>query len=277
MKSQKPKKNYLIDDLSKNTHPEPITHNNDYEGQNKFRDKHVLIIGGDSGIGKATAILYSKEGAHVSFTYTENELDDAIKTSEILNEYSSCDKYKIDIGIEEQVIDLIDNIDDIDHFIYNPAEQHTNKSIKNIKSEQIHRVFQTNVFGAFYFLINGLDKIKKNGSIVLTTSVTAFDGSPELLDYSSTKGALTSLMRSLSKSEELLDRNIRVNAVAPGPVWTPLIPATIPNYKESWGEDTSLGKISQPIDIAYTYIYLCDPHQHLVSGQTMHVNGKKVS
>lgn len=277
MKSQKPKKDYLIEDLTENTHPEPVTHTDDYKAQDKFIDKHVLIIGGDSGIGKATAILFAKEGAHVSFTYTANELEDAKKTSKILNNYSSSDSYEIDIGIEDDVIDLINKIDDIDFFIYNPAEQHTDKSIKDISSKQVHRVFQTNVFGAFYFLINGLDKIKENGAIVFTTSVTAFDGNAELLEYSASKGALTSLMRSLSQSKELLDKKIRVNAIAPGPVWTPLIPATIPDYKEDWGGDTTLGEISQPLDIAYNYIHLCDPHQHLVSGQTLHINGKKVS
>lgn len=277
MKSQKPKKDYLIDDLTKNTHPEPITHTNDYKATDKFKDKHVLIIGGDSGIGKAVAILFAKEGADVSFTYTSNEQEDAENTSKILNKYSTSEAFEIDIGIEEQVVDLIHKIKDVDYLIYNPAEQHMNKSIKDISSEQVHRVFQTNVFGAFYFLINGLDKLKENGAIVFTTSVTAYDGNAGLLEYSSTKGALTSLMRSLSQSKELLDKKIRVNAVAPGPVWTPLIPATIPDHKDNWGEDTTLGKTSQPIDVAYSYIYLCDPHQHLVSGQTLHVNGKKVS
>lgn len=277
MDSQKPKKDYLIDDVRKNVHPTPITEDDNYIPRGLFKDKHVLIIGGDSGIGRAVAILFAKEEAKVSFTYTENEKEDAQNTLDTLKKHSDAHAYEIDVGVEDEVVRLLDKIDNFDYLIYNPAEQHHNKHIKDIPTSQVHRVFQTNVFGAFYILIHGLDKLKDDGSIVFTTSVTAFDGNPELLEYSSTKGALTSLMRSLSQDRDILEKRVTVNAVAPGPVWTPLIPATIPDHEDNWGEDTTQSATAQPIDIAGTYIYLCDPMQHRVTGQTLHVNGKKTS
>lgn len=274
MKTQEPKKDYLEDDIENKMSPEPIVYDKDYQSRNRFKGKHVVIIGGDSGIGKATAILFAQEGAEVTITYTNNEDKDAQDTKKIIDKYSQCRMHEIDVGDEESVEAFVESLDDFDYLIYNPAEQHYSESLRDITTEQLHRVFQTNVLGAFYFLIRGLNKLKDEGVIVFTTSVTAFEGHPNLIEYSATNGALTTLMRSLSQMNEIKTRNIRVNAVSPGPVWTPLIPATIPNHNDDWGEDTILEEYSQPLDIAHSYIYLCDPYQRHVTGQTIHVNSK---
>lgn len=277
MKTQEPKKDYLINDVTKNVHPTPKTHDDQYIPRGALNGKHAVIIGGDSGIGRAVGILFAKEGASITFTYTENERDDAIETMRLIGDTIECSSYQLDIGDETTVTEFLSTLDTFDYLIYNPAEQHYNETLSDITSAQLHRVFQTNVFGAFYLLIHGLQKINEEGVILFTTSVTAFDGNPNLLEYSSSKGALTSLMRSLSQHEEVLTKRIRINAVAPGPVWTPLIPATIPNYKGIWGGDTPIEDTAQPVDIAYTFLYLCDPCQKFVNGQTIHVNGKKTS
>lgn len=274
VKSQEPKKDYLQDDLERKTEPKPIIEDMSYEGSNKLLNKNVLIIGGDSGIGKSVAILFAKEGANIYFTYYENEHEDALITEQRIKELNRpVKKFQGDADDESFVEYLSETLPNIDVFIYNAAEQHYTEDLLSIKRTQVQRVFETNVFAALTHVQYLYDLLNENANIIFTTSVTAFKGNPELLEYAASKGALTTLMRSLSQHKQIKDKGIRVNAVAPGPVWTPLIPATIPNYDENWGDSGPLDTYCQPVDVAPTYLYLALDNAQYITGQTIHVNG----
>lgn len=274
IKSQKPKKDYLQDDLTMNTKPRPIVEDTQYQASDKLKGKNVYIAGGDSGIGQAVALLFAKEGAHIYFSYYKNEREDAMQTAMKIEALGGFVKaFEMDVIDRDSLQYIKNTIKNLDILIYNAAEQHYQEDFRDIDLSQLQRVFETNIFAALTHVQTLYDIMNENGNIIFTTSVTAFKGNPELMDYAASKGALTSLVRSLSHSEVIKEKNIRVNAVAPGPVWTPLIPATIPNYDENWGESGPYETHCQPIDVAYSFLFLAQDESRYITGQTIHVNG----
>lgn len=238
--------------------------------------KTALVTGGDSGIGRAVAVAYAKEGADVAIMYLD-EHEDAAETKKIIEqEGQRCLMIAGDIGEEafcqEAIQKVISEFGKLDILVNNAAEQHIQQSLKDISAEQLERTFRTNVFGMFHLTKAALDHLKLGSAIVNTTSITAFQGMPTLIDYSSTKGAILSFTRALSGS--LADQGIRVNAVAPGPIWTPLIPASFPAEDvEGFGNNTPLGRPGQPDELAPAYVYLASDDSSYVTGQVIHVNG----
>ncbi len=256
--------------------PEPIYDNPDYKGANRLKGKTAIITGGDSGIGRAVAVAYGKEGCNVVIVYNIAD-DDANTTKEVVESYNGkVLLIKGDIGDSNfcnQVIDkTIQAFGTLDILVNNAAEQHVQKNLEDITDEQLHRTFKTNIFSMFYLTRAALPQLKENSVIINTGSVTAFKGNPELLDYSATKGAVTAFTRSLSAN--LADRKIRVNQVAPGPIWTPLIVSTIDKEKVgTFGKDTPLKRPGQPVELAEAYVFLASDASTYMTGQTIHING----
>jgi len=256
--------------------PRPIPVNFEYKPAGKLDGKVALITGGDSGIGRAVAIMYAKEGADVAIIYL-NEHDDAAETKRMVEaEGRQCLTFDGDIGSEEfcrrAVEETAAKFGKIDILVNNAAEQKPQQSIEDITEEQLTRTFRTNIFGYFYMTKHVLKHLKEGAAIINTTSVTAYRGSPNLLDYSATKGAIVAFTRSLSKA--LVERGIRVNAVAPGPIWTPLIPSTFPPEKvERFGSDVPMGRVGQPSEVAPCYVFLASQDSSYMAGQVLHPNG----
>lgn len=242
----------------------------------RLSGKTALITGGDSGIGRAVAVAFAKEGADVAIMFLD-EHEDAEETKGFIEqEGQRCLTIAGDIGDEafcqEAVQKTIDEFGKLDILVNNAAEQHIQQSLKDITTEQLERTFRTNVFGMFHLTKAALDHLKPGSAIVNTTSITAFQGMPTLIDYSATKGAILSFTRAMSGS--LAEQGIRVNAVAPGPIWTPLIPASFAAEKvEGFGESTPLGRPGQPDELAPAYVYLASDDASYVTGQVIHVNG----
>jgi len=259
--------------------PLPRAEDRSYRGSGKLQDKVALITGGDSGIGRAVAILYAKEGADVSIVYL-NEHQDAEETKrQVEEEGRRCLLIAGDIGSESFCRDAVEQtvreLGRLDILINNAAEQHPQESIEQISAEQLERTFRTNIFAMFYLVKASLPHLKEGSAIINTASVTAYKGSPQLLDYSSTKGAIVAFTRSLSKA--LVSQGILVNAVAPGPVWTPLIPSSFsPENVDKFGEQAPLGRAGQPDEIAPSYIFLASEDSSYMSGQVLHPNGGDV-
>lgn len=259
--------------------PKPQAENEQYRGSGKLQDKVVLITGGDSGIGRAVAIAYAKEGADVAFVYLK-EHEDANETKDLVEKQGrravAIAGDITDEGFCQQAVQqTIDKFGKLDVLINNAAEQHPQKSIEDITKEQLERTFKTNIFSMFFLTKAALKHLHKGSSIINTTSVTAYRGSPELLDYSSTKGAIVAFTRSLSLN--LIDKGIRVNAVAPGPVWTPLIPSTFPEEKvKNFGKKVPMGRAGQPEEIAPSYVFLASDDSSYMSGQVLHLNGGEI-
>ena len=259
--------------------PQPIVDDPKYKGCNKLRDKVALITGGDSGIGRAVAIAYAKEGADVAIVYL-NEHEDAEKTKQMVEQYGrKCLCIPGDIGDEkfcqESVQKTVQEFGKLDILINNAAEQHPQPSIEDITAEQLERTFRTNIFGMFFLTKAALKHLKEGSAIINTTSVTAYKGNQQLLDYSSTKGAIVAFTRSLSQS--LAEKKIRVNGVAPGPIWTPLIPSTFSEDKvESFGAQVPMGRAGQPVEVAPSYVFLASDDSSYMSGQILHPNGGEV-
>lgn len=257
--------------------PKPEEVKPGYRGSGKLADKAALITGGDSGIGRAVAIAFAKEGANIAIAYL-NEHEDAAKTREMVeNEGRRCILISGDVGDEnfckEAVQKTVDEYRKLDILVNNAAEQHPQQSIEDISKDQLERTFRTNIFAMFYMTKAALEHMREGSAIVNTTSITAYRGSPELIDYSSTKGAIVTFTRSLSISLE--KKKIRVNAVAPGPIWTPLIPATFTEEKvEKFGKDMPMGRPGQPDEVAPCYVFLAsDIDSSYISGQVLHPNG----
>ncbi|KAF0818068.1 MULTISPECIES: SDR family oxidoreductase [unclassified Cytobacillus] len=256
--------------------PEPQSVDPNYKGSDKLKGKVVLITGGDSGIGKSAAIYFAKEGASVVNVYLD-EHEDAEKTKEAIQaEGQECLLISGDIGSETFCKDIVrktlDKFGQIDVLVNNAAEQHPQKSLLDITAEQLEKTFRTNIFSFFHLTKAVLPHLKRGSSIINTASITAYEGNEQLIDYSSTKGAIVSFTRSLAKS--LAPQGIRVNGVAPGPIWTPLIPSTFTADKVSkFGSNTPIGRAGQPYELAPAYVYLASDDSSYVSGQMIHING----
>jgi NAD(P)-dependent dehydrogenase (short-subunit alcohol dehydrogenase family) len=250
-----------------------------FPGNGRLKDKVAIITGGDSGIGRACAVLFAREGAQVALVYLEETEDATITADAVKAEGREALLLRGDVGdkgfCETVVGKVIEEFGKIDVLLNNAAEQHPKEDITEITPEQLQKTFETNLFGYFYMTQAAIPYLEAGASIVNTTSVTAYRGSPELLDYSATKGAIVTFTRSLSGS--LAEKNIRVNAVAPGPIWTPLIPATFPPEKVAkFGADQPLGRPGQPNEVATCHLFLaCDESSYL-TGQVLHPNGGEI-
>jgi len=259
--------------------PAPQTKAKGYKAAGKLQDKVAIVTGGDSGIGRAVAVAFAKEGADLAIIYL-NEHDDAKATQKLVEaQHRRCQLIPIDVGEEElceqAVADVAEMFGHIDILVNNAAEQHPQPSILEITSEQLERTFRTNIFGYFYMTKAALPHMREGSVIINTTSVTAYRGSPTLLDYSSTKGAIVSFTRSLSLN--LAKQKIRVNGVAPGPVWTPLIPSTFPEEKvERFGADVPMQRPGEGDEIAPCYVFLASDDSSFMSGQVLHPNGGEI-
>jgi NAD(P)-dependent dehydrogenase (short-subunit alcohol dehydrogenase family) len=263
----------------KEMHPQPKYLDDNYKGSGKLDGKVALITGGDSGIGKAVALYFAREGADIAIAYLEEDQDAQETKSLIEKEGRNCLLFAGDLGSSsystEVVQKTVDHFGQLDILVNNAAEQHPQKSLLDISDEQLEKTFRTNVFSFFYLTKAALPHLKSGSSIINTTSVTAYAGNEQLLDYSSTKGAIVAFTRSLSQS--LASKNIRVNGVAPGPIWTPLIPSTFPEDQVAkFGADTPLGRAGQPFELAPAYVYLASDDSQYTTGQVMHVNGGKI-
>jgi len=257
--------------------PKPIAELNTYQATGKLKDKVALITGGDSGIGRAVAILFAKEGANVAIGYY-NEHQDAKDTVRRLEELGVKAKtYAHDLKDETQsqqlVKDVVDDFGGLNILVNNGGVQFPRDHFEEITPEQVKETFQTNIFGMIFLSQAAVPYLNDGDSIINTTSVTAYRGSGHLIDYSATKGAIVSFTRSLATT--LMEKNIRVNAVAPGPIYTPLIPATFDEEKvENQGGGTPMERRGQPAELAPSYVFLATPaDSSYITGQVIHVNG----
>jgi NAD(P)-dependent dehydrogenase (short-subunit alcohol dehydrogenase family) len=248
-----------------------------YPGSGRLTGKVAIVTGGDSGIGRATAVLFAREGAKVAIAYLEEDDDARITAEAIEQEGSEALLHPGDLGDAEVCQALVDKVIDkwgrLDVLVNNAGEQHPDKDVTDITVEQLQRTFQTNIFAMFYVVKAARPHLKKGAAIINCTSVTMYKGSGGLLDYSATKGAIVAFTRSLSQS--LIKDGIRVNGVAPGPIWTPLNPfgGAPPEKVEHFGEDTPIGRVGQPNEVAPSFLFLACEDSSYMSGQVLHPNG----
>jgi NAD(P)-dependent dehydrogenase (short-subunit alcohol dehydrogenase family) len=248
-----------------------------YRGSDRLKDKVAIVTGADSGIGRAVAALYAREGADVAIFYL-NEHEDAEKTKAIVEgEGHRAILVPGDLGDPKFAADAVQKVVDtfgrLDILVNNAGEQHADKDIREISDEQLRRTFQTNIFAFFYLVQAALPHLKQGASIINCTSVVSFKGSEDLLDYSATKGAITAFTRSLSGN--LVKKGIRVNAVAPGPIWTPLNPfgGQPPEDIPEFGKNTPMGRPGQPNEVAPAFLFLACEDASYMTGQVLHPNG----
>ncbi len=281
LESQKPKKDYLMSDESTDIPHGEQTEDPHYKPAGKLKGKKAIVTGGDSGIGKAVAIDFAKEGADVAIVHLEND-EDAQRTKDCLEEIGvQALVFKGDVGdeafVQQVVKDLVNEWGTIDVLVNHVGEQHVVEKIEDIPSEQIHRTFQTNVFSMYYFLKAAFPHLSEGAAIINTSSITAYKGNPLFLDYSASNGAVVSFTRSLSQHPQIIEKKIRVNSVAPGPIWTPMIPATFSEEQlKSWGKSGALGRPGKAYELAGAYVYLASSDSSYVTGQTIHVNGGEI-
>lgn len=259
--------------------PEPQYVRPDYHASGKLQGKVAIITGGDSGIGRAVAVHFAMEGADVAIQYLDEDID-AEETRDLVQQHGSrCLLFSGDISdpefCERIVADTVEELGHLDILVNNAAEQFPAEHMAELDFEHLNDTFRVNCFSMFYLTRAALPHLKKGSSIINTTSVTAYRGSAHLLDYSATKGAIVAFTRSLSK--QLIKQGIYVNAVAPGPVWTPLIPASFPpDEVAEFGSDVPMGRAAQPSEIAPCYVFLASDDSSYMTGQVLHPNGGEI-
>ncbi len=248
-----------------------------YRGVNKFKDQVVLISGGDSGIGRAISLAFANEGANIAIIY-KNEDTDARKTFQMVESFGAkCLLIPGDISnksfCEEAVEKTLQTFKRLDILINNAAEQHVEEDFEKISEEQLNQTFRVNIYSQFFLTQAALKHIpSKTGSIINNASVNAYKGNPKLMDYTATKGAIVALTRSLAQN--LIEKEIRVNAVAPGPIWTPLIPASFDADKvKEFGKQSPMKRAGQPNEVAGAFTWLASKEASYITGQVIHPNG----
>lgn len=259
--------------------PKPKVEDESYRGSHKLKDKVALITGGDSGIGKAVAIAFAKEGADIAIVYLDEDKDaqDTHKRIEALGR--KCLLIRGDLQDEQFCIDCINQtvkkFNQLNILVNNAGEQHPVEDLSAISREQLEKTFRTNLFSMFYLTKEALNHLKSGDSIINSTSVVAYLGKKNLIDYAATKGAIVSFTRSLALS--LAEKQIRVNAVAPGPIWTPLIPASFNEDEvEEFGTQTPMKRAGEPCEVAPSYVFLASKDSSYMTGQVLHPNGGKI-
>ncbi|MFS0786111.1 SDR family oxidoreductase [Shouchella sp. 1P09AA] len=256
--------------------PEPIFESDGYKGSDKLKGKVALITGGDSGIGRAVAVGYAKEGAHIAIVYLD-EHEDAEFTKEKVEAYGgNCITISGDITDEAFCISSVERcvaeLGGLDILVNNAAEQHPVNDLRELSDEQLKRTFATNFYSYVYFTKAALDYLQEGSAIINTSSINAYRGNISLIDYTSTKGAITAFTRSMAQS--LAEKKIRVNSIAPGPIWTPLIPASFDEEKVSqFGQNTLMGRPGQPSELVGAYVLLASEDSSYMTGQAIHING----
>jgi NAD(P)-dependent dehydrogenase (short-subunit alcohol dehydrogenase family) len=265
--------------LESEMNPRPKTHDASQPGSGKLVGKKAIITGGDSGIGRAVAVAFAKEGADVAVVYLD-EHDDAKETKQLVEDLGrKCLLLAGDVGkeavCENAVARVREHWGGLNLLVNNAAEQHPKESIDEISAEQLERTFRTNIFSYFFMAREALRFMSEGDAIINTTSVTAYRGSPHLLDYSATKGAIVAFTRSLAL--QLTKRGIRVNAVAPGPIWTPLIPSTFKEEQVAkFGSDVPMHRAGEPAEVAPCFVFLASKDSSYMSGQVLHPNGGEI-
>lgn len=258
--------------------PAPDFGEKSYKGSGKLEGKAAIITGGDSGIGRAVALAFAREGADVLISYL-NEEEDAQETRRVVEETGRrCVLVAGDIVQEAHCISIvqkaIEEFGKIDILVNNAAFQMTHESIQELSSEEFDKTFRTNIYAMFYLCKAALPKMKEGGAIINTTSIQAYQPTPMLLAYASTKGAILTFTKALS--QEAIEQGIRVNAVAPGPIWTPLIPSTMPAEKvKTFGEDTPMKRAGQPAELAPVFVFLASDDSTYITGEVIGVTGGK--
>ncbi len=258
--------------------PQPQYDRESYKGSDKLKGKVALITGGDSGIGRSVSVLYAKEGADVAIVYL-NEHEDAEKTKKLVEaEGQKCLLLPGDISNEkfcaEVVQKTVDGLGRLDILVNNAAEQYMEnpETLEDIDAARLGSIFSTNIFSMFYLCKAAIPHLKEGSSIINTTSINAYKGNAPLLSYSTTKGAILAFTRSLSQS--LLKKGIRVNGVAPGPIWTPFIPDAFPAEKvEGFGKQVPMERPGQPVEVATSFVFLASDDSSYFAGQVLHPNG----
>jgi NAD(P)-dependent dehydrogenase (short-subunit alcohol dehydrogenase family) len=274
-----PQKQYRQPGIESEMVPPPESEGSDYRPAGKLRDMAALITGGDSGIGRAVAIAFAREGANVAIVYLDEHEDAKATKLKVERLDRRCLLIAGDVGdpifCADAVSITVEEFGKLDILVNNAAEQHPQESLLGITPEQLERTFRTNIFSYFYMAREALNYMQPGGVIINTSSVTAYRGSSHLVDYASTKAAIVGFTRSLGLA--LADKGIRVNGVAPGPIWTPLIPATFEaNEVATFGSDVPMQRAGQPEEVAPSFVFLASSDSSYMTGQMLHPNGGEV-